>query len=235
MLERGLVEGTMPVRSAAYDKAHTLPDGTIDYRRTRVYEKEIAVRPGQIVDVRGEMHTHAANGLTARAYIGSTILLVADPVLHAQNPGLRTHPADQYVTGHNGFNCRAGQDCVTKKLGAVVVGPDAPPTMTVVYVAHAIYAREQDPAAVVKIRPCQAAWPTCGLEVVVRDPGPPPAADPGPACGDGQCSGYEDDTTCPADCGCAAVACAGVAPLGCYCDPGCSATGDCCADAASCQ
>ncbi|HEU5056050.1 MAG TPA: hypothetical protein VFU21_05980 [Kofleriaceae bacterium] len=54
-------------------------------------------------------------------------------------------------------------------------------------------------------------------------------------CGDGSCQGDEDDTSCPADCGCGALeVCAGVAPFGCYCDPTCAETGDCCADVATC-
>ena len=54
-------------------------------------------------------------------------------------------------------------------------------------------------------------------------------------CGDGQCTGDETDSSCPADCGCAANECSGVSPFGCYCDAECSATGDCCADAAICE
>jgi hypothetical protein len=54
-------------------------------------------------------------------------------------------------------------------------------------------------------------------------------------CGDGLCSGDENDSTCPDDCGCAATPdCGGVAPFGCYCDPDCAANGDCCSDAATC-
>ncbi len=57
----------------------------------------------------------------------------------------------------------------------------------------------------------------------------------GGGCGDGTCGGDEDDASCPADCGCGALeVCTGVAPFGCYCDPGCADTGDCCADVASC-
>ncbi|HTE49685.1 MAG TPA: zinc metalloprotease, partial [Kofleriaceae bacterium] len=57
----------------------------------------------------------------------------------------------------------------------------------------------------------------------------------GDPCGDGVCDGTENDTTCPADCGCAATeSCDGVAPFGCYCDPDCAASGDCCSDAATC-
>jgi hypothetical protein len=60
--------------------------------------------------------------------------------------------------------------------------------------------------------------------------------DPGTGgCGDGVCSGDETDSSCPADCGCAAVECSGVSPFGCYCDATCAATGDCCADADICQ
>ena len=54
-------------------------------------------------------------------------------------------------------------------------------------------------------------------------------------CGDGMCAGDENDGSCPADCGCAAVSCSGLAPFGCYCDAGCAASGDCCSDAATCQ
>ncbi|HEY8143078.1 MAG TPA: LDL receptor domain-containing protein [Kofleriaceae bacterium] len=51
-------------------------------------------------------------------------------------------------------------------------------------------------------------------------------------CGDGECTGDEDDATCAEDCGCAAVdACGGIAPLGCGCDDACAENGDCCADA----
>ena len=51
-------------------------------------------------------------------------------------------------------------------------------------------------------------------------------------CGDGECTGSEDDETCAEDCGCAALdACGGIAPLGCGCDEACSENGDCCADA----
>jgi hypothetical protein len=49
-------------------------------------------------------------------------------------------------------------------------------------------------------------------------------------CGDGACAQDESDADCPADCGCAASSC-GIAPFGCYCDPDCTASGDCCADA----
>ena len=49
-------------------------------------------------------------------------------------------------------------------------------------------------------------------------------------CGNGACDGDETDTSCPGDCGCTASDC-GLAPYGCYCDPSCTATGDCCADA----
>jgi hypothetical protein len=59
-------------------------------------------------------------------------------------------------------------------------------------------------------------------------------ATPG-SCGDGTCDGDEDDSTCSADCGCAALdVCAGPAPFGCYCDGTCAETGDCCADIAVC-
>lgn len=54
-------------------------------------------------------------------------------------------------------------------------------------------------------------------------------------CGDGTCDGDEDDGSCSADCGCAALeVCAGPAPFGCYCDPSCGETGDCCADVGVC-
>jgi len=50
------------------------------------------------------------------------------------------------------------------------------------------------------------------------------------SCGDGTCAQDETDSECPADCGCAASSC-GISPFGCYCDPDCAASGDCCADA----
>jgi hypothetical protein len=52
-------------------------------------------------------------------------------------------------------------------------------------------------------------------------------------CGDGACAVNETDSSCPVDCGCAAGAqCTnGPAPYGCYCDPACEESGDCCADA----
>ena len=53
-------------------------------------------------------------------------------------------------------------------------------------------------------------------------------------CGDGVCDGDETDSSCPGDCGCAAVSCQAIAPFGCYCDAGCAETGDCCADAGTC-
>ena len=54
-------------------------------------------------------------------------------------------------------------------------------------------------------------------------------------CGDGTCDGDESDASCPADCGCGALElCTGVSPFGCYCDPGCAETGDCCADVGTC-
>lgn len=59
---------------------------------------------------------------------------------------------------------------------------------------------------------------------------------PGPTCGDGECTDGETDVTCGQDCGCgAANACGSVAPFGCYCDPTCADTGDCCADVGVCQ
>ena len=54
-------------------------------------------------------------------------------------------------------------------------------------------------------------------------------------CGNAVCDGNETDVTCPGDCGCARVACGGVAPSGCTCDTTCGETGDCCADADTCQ
>ena len=52
------------------------------------------------------------------------------------------------------------------------------------------------------------------------------------ACGDGLCTGLETDATCPADCGCAAEEeCSSVAPSGCWCDPECLGSQDCCFDA----
>jgi hypothetical protein len=57
----------------------------------------------------------------------------------------------------------------------------------------------------------------------------------GEGCGDGVCDGDETDSSCPADCGCAAISCSGVSPFGCYCDAECAATGDCCADVGTCQ
>jgi subtilisin len=52
-------------------------------------------------------------------------------------------------------------------------------------------------------------------------------------CGDGECSGAENDANCSQDCGCSAEdSCGGVAPFGCYCDANCGAEGDCCADEA---
>jgi len=59
-------------------------------------------------------------------------------------------------------------------------------------------------------------------------------ADEGAGCGDAVCQGTETDESCPADCGCAASACASPAPYGCYCDTDCEASGDCCADADIC-
>ncbi len=50
-------------------------------------------------------------------------------------------------------------------------------------------------------------------------------------CGDGTCAEDETDASCPADCGCAASSCGSISPFGCFCDPDCSASGDCCADA----
>ncbi len=54
----------------------------------------------------------------------------------------------------------------------------------------------------------------------------------GLGCGNGACDGDETDASCPGDCGCAASSCA-LAPYGCYCDPMCTQSGDCCADACS--
>ena len=55
----------------------------------------------------------------------------------------------------------------------------------------------------------------------------------GLGCGNGACDGDETDASCPGDCGCAASDDCVLAPYGCYCDPSCSSTGDCCADACS--
>ena len=50
-------------------------------------------------------------------------------------------------------------------------------------------------------------------------------------CGDGICTGQENDGNCGEDCGCAELGqCDGVAPYGCWCDPYCGDYGDCCAD-----
>ena len=50
-------------------------------------------------------------------------------------------------------------------------------------------------------------------------------------CGDGLCTGQENDGNCGEDCGCAELGqCDGVAPYGCWCDPYCAEYGDCCAD-----
>ncbi|MBT8492840.1 MAG: M64 family metallopeptidase, partial [Deltaproteobacteria bacterium] len=63
------------------------------------------------------------------------------------------------------------------------------------------------------------------------------AADCAEECGDGVCNYDEDPDSCAEDCGCAAIdsdqfeVCESIAPYGCWCDPGCVASGDCCADA----
>jgi len=57
------------------------------------------------------------------------------------------------------------------------------------------------------------------------------------ACGDGACDGSESDASCGEDCGCGAVDDCSVfapAPFGCYCDPDCHESGDCCADVDVC-
>ncbi len=69
--------------------------------------------------------------------------------------------------------------------------------------------------------------PSCGASTSQEPPG---------MCGDGECSEGETDATCGKDCGCGAEsACGSVAPFGCYCDPSCADTGDCCADIGVCQ
>ena len=68
-----------------------------------------------------------------------------------------------------------------------------------------------------------------------RTPGASASSTEPGGCGDGQCTGDETDSSCPADCGCAAVSCEGVSAFGCYCDADCEATGDCCADANTCE
>ncbi len=69
--------------------------------------------------------------------------------------------------------------------------------------------------------------PSCGAST---------SQEPPDMCGDGECSEGETDATCGKDCGCgAAGACGSVAPFGCYCDPSCAETGDCCADIGVCQ
>jgi vibriolysin len=54
-------------------------------------------------------------------------------------------------------------------------------------------------------------------------------------CGDGVCDGDESDGNCSQDCGCQAVACAEVAPFGCFCDAACDESGDCCSDRDDCD
>ncbi len=54
-------------------------------------------------------------------------------------------------------------------------------------------------------------------------------------CGDGMCTGDENDANCGMDCGCAANQCGQVAPFGCYCDAECMQRGDCCSDAGTCS
>ena len=52
-----------------------------------------------------------------------------------------------------------------------------------------------------------------------------------PTCGDDICAADETDENCPQDCGCTGGGtCGEVAPFGCWCDAGCEARGDCCAD-----
>ena len=55
-------------------------------------------------------------------------------------------------------------------------------------------------------------------------------------CGNGTCDAHESCSTCPNDCGLCGDgtctgSCGGPSPLGCWCDPGCETSGDCCADA----
>ncbi|HWM88844.1 MAG TPA: S8 family serine peptidase [Kofleriaceae bacterium] len=51
-------------------------------------------------------------------------------------------------------------------------------------------------------------------------------------CGDGECTGAENDSSCPQDCGCnVEETCTTSAPYGCYCDSDCKEEEDCCADA----
>ena len=56
-------------------------------------------------------------------------------------------------------------------------------------------------------------------------------------CGDGVCDGDENDENCGQDCGCRAPGeiCGTLAPYGCWCDPKCEQSGDCCADLDVCR
>jgi hypothetical protein len=76
----------------------------------------------------------------------------------------------------------------------------------------------------------------CSAGVSCRDDvGAVRGAAPADGCGNGLCDGDEDDSTCSADCGCAALdVCSGPAPYGCYCDATCGQTGDCCTDISVC-
>lgn len=74
-----------------------------------------------------------------------------------------------------------------------------------------------------------------GLQVPACDARGTGSGGGAPVCGDGECTDGETDATCGQDCGCAADSCGSVAPFGCYCDPSCSQTGDCCADVGVCQ
>jgi len=75
-------------------------------------------------------------------------------------------------------------------------------------------------------RPAGLTVPNCGRSLSSTEPD---------VCGDGECTGDEDDANCGKDCGCGANACGTVAPTGCYCDADCEASGDCCADVAVCR
>lgn len=60
-----------------------------------------------------------------------------------------------------------------------------------------------------------------------------PGAGTAGTCGNAICDDGEDDDSCAADCGCAAVACVGDAPAGCSCETDC--TGEaCCSDSDIC-
>jgi len=60
-----------------------------------------------------------------------------------------------------------------------------------------------------------------------------PGAGTAGTCGNAICDDGEDDDNCAADCGCAAVACAGDAPAGCSCETDCAGDG-CCSDSDIC-